>query len=368
MWLSYTRGTLEIPLEKPGIAFGSQAGNIVGISAPGQLGSHFLVVASFLPHGATVSQSMEAQPPGRMSFRRPNVVRQPPNEYEQNLSPRDKPRARITKQDRGPSAMYHHFKWTPVSNRRNWISREYEPLQPYFLLELARATKTETFVDVGANVGLYSVMMSQLSKRIIAYEANGALAKEIGSNFRLNGIDGTIRQVAVSDRPGFISFGVASRFAGNSAVIQEKDGAENYNSVETVEAVCLDEELAGVEGPVALKVDVEGHELPVLRGARSILERLPCILQIENFDAAVDQFMADLNYRKLTSIGPDSYFTNIEHLEPVDIYERAATALINANHENKSMVIGRGSIRFVVTGRPYRLVRSLAQKLLRGRL
>ena len=75
--------------------------------------------------------------------------------------------------------MYHRFKWTQVSNRRNWISREYEPLQPYFILELARAAGSETFVDVGANIGLYSVVMSQLVNEVIAYEAIEALVKEI---------------------------------------------------------------------------------------------------------------------------------------------------------------------------------------------
>ncbi len=264
--------------------------------------------------------------------------------------------------------MYHRFKWTQVSNRRNWISREYEPLQPYFILELARAAGSETFVDVGANIGLYSVVMSQLVNEVIAYEANEALVKEIKGNFSLNSIQGSVRQAAVSDQAGSVDFGIVSRYAGNSAVVERSYQTEDYNSVETVEAVRLDDELASLAGPIAIKIDVEGHELSVLEGAKSTLENKSCIIQIENFGGAVDHFMSDLNYRKLTDIGPDSYFTNIDILEPVEIYEKAAAALIHANHENKSMILGKGDVGVVIAGRPYQAVKKLAQKVLGSRL
>lgn len=264
--------------------------------------------------------------------------------------------------------MYHRFKWTKVSHRRNWISREYEPLQPYFLMALSNSVGATTFADVGANIGLYSVFMSQTVEQVIAFEANDALATEVKGNFSLNGINGSVRQVAVTDQPGTVRFGIVSRYAGNSAVAENEDEGTAYNTVETVDAVRLDDELAKVAGPIALKVDVEGHELSVLEGARDTLSRKKCVVQIENFEDAVDSYMSKLNLRKLTSIGPDAYFTNVDSVDPKEIYEQASAALIEANHEHKSMVLSGGDIGVVVSGKLYHVVRKTAQKLLGKRL
>lgn len=88
--------------------------------------------------------------------------------------------------------MYHRFKWTGASHRRNGMSREYEPLQPYFLYALIEATGAKTFVDVGANIGAYSVLMSPAVDSIIAFEANPMAADEMQKNLDLNGITATL--------------------------------------------------------------------------------------------------------------------------------------------------------------------------------
>ena len=260
--------------------------------------------------------------------------------------------------------MYHRFKWTQVSRRRNWISREYEPLQPYYLQELARAVYATTFVDVGANIGLYSVFMSQTVSEVIAYEANDALATEVTDNFSINSINGTVRRVAVSNQTGTVNFGIVSRYAGNSAVVEEDTKSDDYGTVDSVEAVRLDDELATLLGPIAFKIDVEGHEMSVLEGSAEIFSKQQCVIQIENFDGAVDAFLSDLNFRKLTSIGPDAYFTNIKDVEPLDIYEKAASALIEANHEHKTMILSRGDIGLVISGKVYAFVRKIALKVM----
>ncbi len=264
--------------------------------------------------------------------------------------------------------MYHRFKWTKVSRRRNWISREYEPLQPYYLMALSKAVGADTFADVGANIGLYSVFMSQTVNHVIAYEANDALAHEIDENFRLNSIQGTVRRVAASDKPGTVTFGIVSRYAGNSSVVEGEGGADAFNTTQSVEAVCLNDELAEQNGPIAIKIDVEGHELSVLAGAKDVLAAKPCVIQIENFDNVVDPVLGDLNYRKLTSIGPDAYFTNIDDVDAMSVYEAASAALIDANHEHKSMILSRGDIGLVISGRLYSTVRKVALKVLGGKI
>lgn len=257
--------------------------------------------------------------------------------------------------------MYHRFKWTPVSRRRNWISQEYEPLQPYYLLQLSQTISAKTFVDVGANIGMYSIIMSQSTEHIRSYEANHALVVEIRKNFSLNDIKGSIRQAAVSNNLGKVRFGIVSRYAGNSAVVTEECSERKFISEYIVDSVRLDDDLTEIESPIVFKIDVEGHELSVLEGARRTLQENNCVIQIENFQDRVNNFMNELGYYKITSIGPDTYFSNIMGLDPVEIYEKSAVSMIEASHENKSMRFGLSDIALVISGRVYEAARKLAR-------
>lgn len=257
--------------------------------------------------------------------------------------------------------MYHRFKWTGASHRRNGMSREYEPLQPYFLLALIKATGAKTFVDVGANIGAYSVLMSPAVDSIIAFEANPMAADEMQKNLDLNGIAATLHRKVATDKVGSVTFGKVSRLAGNSAVV-ETAGHDGFRETTETEAVTLDSVLEGCAEPLALKVDVEGHEHQVLAGATETLIR-PCVIQIENHSGDLE--IPGLT--RITDIGPDRYFSNL----PVDataIYEAAAKLMIAANHEHKSAVFQLGAVEMAVSGTPYRMLRAAAMKLMGSRL
>lgn len=271
--------------------------------------------------------------------------------------------------------MYHRFKWTNVSVRRNGITAEYEPFQPYFILALAERARCRTFVDVGANVGAYSLFASQIPTvdRIIAFEANGSTARELRANFSLNGVDADVREVAVSDKAGKTSFGVVSQYAGNNAVVETSiHDLSTFHKTIDVETVTLNDVLADAEGPLCLKVDVEGHELAVLRGAEKVLREMQAVIQIENYRGEVISLLEGLGYSQITMIGPDYYFSNIGSLCTADaatsLYEAACRAQIEANHENKSVTLQRGDLGFRISGRSYHRVKGLAQKLLGRRL
>jgi FkbM family methyltransferase len=264
--------------------------------------------------------------------------------------------------------MLHRFKWTSVSRRRNGLTAEYEPLQPYILLALVNRLGCRTFADVGSNVGAYAVLMSQAPsiERVIAFEANPHAVEHIRRNFGLNGIGGVVREAAVSSKRGAVTFGTVSRFAGNSAVVATA-GGQDFDSVEDVEAVTLDDELADCPQPIALKIDVEGHERDVIAGASAILASARCVLQVENYAGGIDDLLPR-DYRRLTQVGPDSYFTNIPDFDTVEIYEHAAAAMIEANHERKGVAFGRGDFNVEITGRSYELLRRIATRVLGSRL
>jgi cephalosporin hydroxylase len=84
----------------------------------------------------------------------------------------------------------------------------------------------------------------------------------------------------------------------------EDTGLENLYTAELVESggdvqvFCVSLDAMDLPHRITLvKVDVEGHELSVIRGMANLLERYHPILIVEDNDPAVPTFLANLGYR-----------------------------------------------------------------------
>jgi FkbM family methyltransferase len=130
-------------------------------------------------------------------------------------------------------------------------------------------TPGDVFVDVGAHLGTYSLWAAEQGARVIAVEPNPPVAVMLRSNLALNQIDAHVCEVAVADKPGVMK--MAGRDQLRMALASSGDVEV---PVTTLNALVGDEEIAGV------KVDVEGAELLVLRGAGKLLGRVP-VWQLE---------------------------------------------------------------------------------------
>jgi FkbM family methyltransferase len=123
------------------------------------------------------------------------------------------------------------------------------------------------FVDIGANAGSYTLLAAKAAgSRVVAFEPVPSTYERLRANIALNGINGLVRahNMAVGAQPGFVGFTV-DEDSTNHAV---PGGGEGGPGVQ-VAVLPLDDVLAG-ERPELVKVDVEGYELPVVRGgARS---------------------------------------------------------------------------------------------------
>lgn len=277
--------------------------------------------------------------------------------------------------------MYDRFRWTNVSARRNQLTMEYEPLQPFFLCALAERVGCSTFLDVGANVGVYSLFATLVPsiERVIAFEANCDTANELKSNIALNQLDARIevQGKAVSNASGTVTFGVVSRYSGaNSVVNTSIHDASTFHSRLEVESVTLDSIFPQpVPRPLCIKIDVEGHEGEVIDGGRVMLKANKAVIQLEGYETSGGphvQKLNELGYSKLTAIGPDIYFSNIDTLaeskEVIGVYERATAELLAFNHRNKAVVVKRGDIALQLTGEAGDFARNLAKRWLGKRL
>jgi FkbM family methyltransferase len=133
-------------------------------------------------------------------------------------------------------------------------------------------------VDVGANFGYYTVLLSELvgeKGSVVAYEPSLDLVKLLKRTLIVNGFgQAQVLPRAASDHSGFEKFYVAPGYTGSGA-LKEFEGAV---SVGFDGKVCLsrpDDDLHSWPSVDFVKIDAQGHELQVLAGMKALIERSP---------------------------------------------------------------------------------------------
>jgi FkbM family methyltransferase len=142
----------------------------------------------------------------------------------------------------------------------------------------------QTFYDLGANIGFFSLMAARLvgpTGRVVSFEADPEIAARLRENLAYNKFEHAIvEQKAVWSEPGRICFArvdpATSPDRGLGHV--QADGTAGTNSI-SVEAVSLDQYIDSHALPDFVKCDVEGAEVQVFQGAERLLrEKRPSLL------------------------------------------------------------------------------------------
>jgi len=138
------------------------------------------------------------------------------------------------------------------------------PDWPEMLVWMGAPLRGEIFVDVGANIGLYSLLTAELGATVIAVEPAADAFRRLRENIDLNGYDIQAERIVLAGEPGEAFF-TQDRGAVNRIVLPGEDKAAQPTAVTTLDVLLGDRTAAGV------KVDVEGAEALVLAGASKAL-------------------------------------------------------------------------------------------------
>jgi FkbM family methyltransferase len=151
------------------------------------------------------------------------------------------------------------------------------PLTNYFIKSVKPGNRV---VDIGANVGYYSILLGCLIGplgELFAYEANPYTYGYLLDNLSLNYLHDrtTTSNLAVHSQTSAISFFQCKKYLGNSSIHQHDDVYKKhyFDEIEEIKVptVVLDEDFKDADQIDYLKIDIEGGEFHAFKGMRKLL-------------------------------------------------------------------------------------------------
>lgn len=168
-------------------------------------------------------------------------------------------------------------------------------------------------IDIGSNIGNHALFYctNMNAKAVDCFEPNERNLQTLKENIRLNFLEKSVRvhPVALGSEAGT---GVQRDFTltntGMNRIV--KTGIDE-NTEDVIEIKTLDE--FKIERADFIKIDVEGFEMEVLKGAINTIRICKPVIMIEVFEPKrneMDQFMETLGYRRLTVVGENNCIYN----------------------------------------------------------
>ncbi len=199
---------------------------------------------------------------------------------------------------------------------------EYSELELQFLA--GAVVPGDVLIEVGANIGAHTIALAQKAGpagRVLAFEPQRIVFQTLCANLALNSISNTFCfQSAASDREGQLSvppvdYSRPANFGGlalTGAGQGEPVAARPLDSIGTLPRLRL------------IKIDVEGMEAAVIRGARNMILQHRPALYVENDrpdrSAELIELIGSLDYRmywhRPPLFNPDNFFGEDENIFP----------------------------------------------------
>ena len=206
-------------------------------------------------------------------------------------------------------------------DRKIILYNEYESDSVNFLENLFNQHSISHFLDIGANSGYYSIYFANKFKdlKVKAYEPNVVAFEKLKKtlskcslknleifNYGLSNIEKKVKMIT------WYKHGYAKT---NSVILEEFHDTNNSKIFET-DLKVGDQLLNYKNEKICFKIDVEGHELSVLKGLSKNLKENKCIILVESGDIKfrdVNNFLIENNYKQIfkSNLRLDYVYSNL---------------------------------------------------------
>ena len=188
----------------------------------------------------------------------------------------------------------------------------FENEQISFFINNFTKYKPEFFLDIGAHGGLYSIILQKHFPKlnVLAFEPDQQNRYQLYGNIFLNNFEKKISvyDFGLSSDKKEVSFGI--RKEGNRGGKTIKESGELKINVRPLDDIFLEK-----SKKCFIKIDVEGHEMEVIKGSNNFLKNNFCLIQVEILDKfKFNDFnlkMNKLGYKLVNQI-EDYYYSNFE--------------------------------------------------------
>ena len=206
-------------------------------------------------------------------------------------------------------------------DRKIILYKEYESDSVNFLENLFNQHSISHFLDIGANSGYYSIYFANKFEdlKVKAYEPNVVAFEKLKKtlskcslknleifNYGLSNIEKKVKMIT------WYKHGYAKT---NSVILEEFHDTNNSKIFET-DLKVGDQLLNYKNEKICFKIDVEGHELSVLKGLSKNLKENKCIILVESGDIKfrdVNNFLIENNYKQIfkSNLRLDYVYSNL---------------------------------------------------------
>ena len=197
----------------------------------------------------------------------------------------------------------------------DWIMKEVKP--------------GEIFYDIGANIGIYTVLAARYTGengRVFAFEPHCPSFSRLLDNIRVNNLEHIVTpcNFALHDQQGFFPF---NYFSGEAATSHSQIGSTPSDSKpefqpeisELKYSASIDSLIATNEFPPPhhIKIDVDGNELPILKGMSTLMKspRRPKSIQVEMDKPFKDEIMSFMELHKYSLTAKHHTRAGLERIE-----------------------------------------------------
>lgn len=199
-------------------------------------------------------------------------------------------------------------------------------------LAVSHCANLDLVIDVGANIGLFATRFSAIFQRVVCFEPTTVVYDCLRANCR-HATNVEIYKVGLDHEPGLVTM-TAPADSHNVGVYSIRDfvGSQQDLEHETVPVVALDQ--FGLK-PDLIKIDTQGFEPNVLRGAMETLAACDPVLLIEVESPAVrselQKLLTPIGYRAIAAVRHDQVWVKV----PIDACDANNAPMLDPENSNE---------------------------------